>query len=142
MRRVMNIVPAEGPRLFLALLPFLLIAAIYVIGSAERRAANPNDKLLPPVAEMADTAHRLAAEPDQRTGEVLLWADTAASLQRLAIGLGCSVLIGLAFGIAIGVVPLVRGTLAPFVGVLSMIPPMAFSSSPLLTPYGMDVMTI
>ena len=125
MRRAMNIVPAAGSRLLLALLPFLLIAAIYVVGSAERRQANPNDKLLPPVSEMAATVTHLAAEPDQRTGEVLLWADTAASLQRLAIGLGLAVLIGLTFGLAIGVLPLVRGTLAPIVGVISMIPPMA-----------------
>ena len=30
----------------------------------------------------------LAFEPDRRSGEIVLWADTAASLQRLALGLG------------------------------------------------------
>ena len=66
-----------------------------------------------------------AFEPDRRTGEYVLWADTAASLRRLAIGLGIATAGGLLFGLAIGVLPLVRATFAPLVGVLSMIPPMA-----------------
>src|SRR6266849_3969242 len=99
-RRVMNIVPSRGSGLLLGFLPFVLIAAIYLVGSAERRAANPDDKLLPPIAEMADTVRRLATEPDRRTEEVVLWTDTAASLQRLAIGLGVATLIALTFGLA------------------------------------------
>jgi NitT/TauT family transport system permease protein len=125
MRRAMNIVPDRGTRLLLALLPFLLIAFIYVTASAERRAVNPNDKLIPPVAEMATTIKRMATEPDQRTGEYLLWVDTAASLQRLALGLGFATLIGLTLGIAIGVLPIARGLLAAVIGVISMVPPMA-----------------
>ncbi len=90
----MNIVPGRGSRIMLALLPFILIAIVYVIGSAERRAANPDDKLLPPISEMAATVERLAFEPDRRTGEYVLWTDTAASLRRLTIGLGIATLIG------------------------------------------------
>lgn len=125
MRRAMNIAPGRGTRLLLALLPFLILACIYVLGSAERRAANPGDKLLPPVAEMADTATRLATEPDRRTGEITLVADTAASLQRLVLGLAVATLIGLALGTALGILPLADATLGPVVAVVSMIPPMA-----------------
>ena len=121
----MNIVPQRGGRILLAFIPFVLIAMLYVVGSAERRAANPNDKLLPPVAEMADTSRRLAFEPDRRTGELVLWTDTAASLQRLAIGLGVATLVGLCFGLALGLVPTVDASLGTLVAVLSMIPPMA-----------------
>ncbi len=103
----------------------MLIAILYVVGSAERRAANPDDKLLPPVAEMAEAAHRLAFEPDRRTGDFVLWTDTAASLQRLAIGLGIATAIGLSLGLALGVLPVVGATFGPLVAVLSMIPPMA-----------------
>ncbi len=125
MRRVMNIVPARGSRIVLALIPFFLIAAIYVVGSAERRAANPDDKLLPPVSEMVDTTKRLATEPDRRTGEYVLWADTEASLRRLALGLGISTLVALSFGLTIGLLPLAGAGLGTLVAVLSMIPPMA-----------------
>src|SRR5882757_8662337 len=121
----MNIRPTRSGRLFLALVPFVLIAILYVLASAERRAANPDDKLLPPVSEMVTTIHRLAFEEDQRSGDIILWADTAASLRRLALGLGFATLIGLCLGLAIGVLPVVSASLAPLVAVLSMIPPMA-----------------
>jgi NitT/TauT family transport system permease protein len=106
MRRAMNIAPGRGGRLVLALLPFALIALVYVMGSAERRAQNPNDKLLPPVSEMVDAVRRVALAPDRRSGEVVLWTDTSASLTRLGTGLGVATLIGLTLGLAIGVLPL------------------------------------
>jgi hypothetical protein len=62
----MNVVPPRGGRIVLAMLPFILIAITYVIGSAERRAANPYDKLLPPVSEMAATTNDLRPS---RTGD-------------------------------------------------------------------------
>src|SRR5262249_2007254 len=119
----MNIVPNPRSGLLLGFLPFVLIAAIYLLASAERRAANPDDKLLPPVAEMAATVRRLATEPDRRTEEIVLWTDTAASL--LAIGLGVATLSGLAFGLALGVLPTVNATLGTLLAVISMVPPMA-----------------
>jgi NitT/TauT family transport system permease protein len=121
----MNIIPARGSRILLAMLPFILIAIVYVIGSAERRAANPDDKLLPPISEMVETSKRLAAEPDRRSGDYVLWADTAASLQRMAFGLGIAALTGLVLGLAIGLLPVAGAGFGTLVAVLSMIPPMA-----------------
>ena len=120
----MNIQPGRG-RLLLTLLPLLLIALLYGFGSAERRAINPEDKVLPPLSEMAATIQRMALEPDKRTGEYVFWSDTAASLKRLGIGLGVAVLIALVLGQAIGLLPMVNALLWPLVSVLSMIPPMA-----------------
>ena len=65
-----------------------------------------------------------AFAPDQRTGQYLLWSDTAESLARLAIGVGPWPLT-LAFGMAIGFLPRVRATLAPFVAAISLVPPIA-----------------
>jgi NitT/TauT family transport system permease protein len=124
-RRAMNIVPRRGGRLLLALIPFALIALVYVVGSAERRAANPDDKLLPPVSEMVESIGRLAFEEDRRSGEIVLWADTAASMQRLLMGLAIATLIGLAFGLTLGLIPTAGAGLGTFIAVLSMIPPMA-----------------
>jgi NitT/TauT family transport system permease protein len=121
----MNVLPGRGARIILATLPFILIAIIYVIGSAERRAANPDDKLLPPVSEMVATSKRLIAEPDRRSGDYVLWTDTTASLQRLALGLGISALVGLTLGVAIGLLPIAGAGFGTLVAVLSMIPPMA-----------------
>lgn len=121
----MNIAPGRSGRLLLALVPFVVLALVYVVASAERRAVNPDDKLLPPIAEMAEAVSRLAFQEDERTGEYILWADTAASLRRLALGLGVATLIGIGVGTAIGLLPVVGATFAPLVAVLSMIPPMA-----------------
>jgi len=125
MRRVMNIAPARGSGMLLAAIPFFLIVVIYIIGSAERRAANPDDKLLPPVSEMVQTTQRLATEPDRRSGDYVLWTDTAASLRRLGLGLGISTLVGLGFGLTIGLLPIIGASFGTIVAVISMIPPMA-----------------
>jgi NitT/TauT family transport system permease protein len=122
---MMNIVPNRQSGLVLGFLPFVLIMAVYLVASAERRAANPDDKLLPPMTEMADTVRRVATEPDRRTEEIVLWTDTAASLQRLAIGLGFATLTGIAFGLALGILPMVNAAFGTLIAVISMIPPMA-----------------
>ncbi len=125
MRRLMNLEPGRGGRWALALLPFLLLLAVYASASLERRAANPDDKLLPPISEMSATMQRLALEPDRRTGELTFWQDNAASLQRLGYGISIATVIGLVLGLAIGLLPIVNAAFAPLMAVLSMVPPMA-----------------
>ncbi|MCU0767274.1 MAG: ABC transporter permease subunit [Gammaproteobacteria bacterium] len=125
MKRLINFQPSRTTGLALGLLPFVLLLLAYLMASDARLAENPNDKLLPSFASLGEAVHRMAVEPDKRTGEVLLWADTGASLRRLALGVGISALIGLAFGVALGAIPLVRAGLSPFVEGLSLIPPMA-----------------
>jgi len=73
---------------------------------------------------MVESIGRLAFEEDRRSGEIVLWADTAASMQRLLMGLAIATLIGLAFGLTLGSFGC-GGGLGTFVAVLSMIPPMA-----------------
>jgi NitT/TauT family transport system permease protein len=111
--------------LVLSMLPFMLLIVAYLAASSARLAANPGDKMLPSPATLANTIHRYALEEDERTGDILLWSDTAASLERLLIALGLSALMGVTFGVAIGVIPYVRATFAPFVAALSLIPPLA-----------------
>ncbi len=125
MKRAINIRPARLTGLMLALLPFLLAAGFYVSASLARHAENPADRLLPSASQLADGIRRVAIEEDKRTGEIILWRDTAASLGRLAWGVGISTAAGLVFGMAIGMFPLVRSTFAPSIAVLSLIPPMA-----------------
>ncbi|MCS3466540.1 NitT/TauT family transport system permease protein [Pseudomonas sp. JUb42] len=123
--RLINRRPDRASRLILVILPFALLLFAYFMGSATRLTENPNDKLLPSAVQMTDSIKRMALMPDTRTGEYLLWADTASSLQRLAIGLGISALLGLCLGIASGVLPLFGAPLSPLLTVLSMVPPLA-----------------
>ncbi len=123
--RWINAHPGNGARLTLVLLPFVLVLGAYMIGSAERLADNPNDKLLPGFAALWDGINRMAFTPDVRTGEYLLWSDTWASLWRLAVGLGIATAIALLLGLVIGILPHARAALSPFVGAISMVPPLA-----------------
>lgn len=123
--RLINIKPGRVLALFLALLPFVAVFVAYAIGSDIRLAENPSDKLLPAPGTIADTGNRLMTEGDRRSGRILFWHDTWASLQRLGLGIGISASIGLVIGLMIGLLPMVRSLLAQFVAVLSMIPPLA-----------------
>jgi NitT/TauT family transport system permease protein len=123
--RLINRRPGKGNAVFLMLLPFILLIAVYIGGSMARKADNPDDKLLPSVAQMADAVKSYAFVEDKRTGEYLMWVDTQASLRRLGIGLAISAVSALVIGILLGSIPLFSVTLSPFVTVVSMIPPLA-----------------
>ncbi|MEA4838311.1 MAG: ABC transporter permease [Rhodospirillaceae bacterium] len=124
-RRLINRHPGRFGQFHLGLLPFLILIGLYATSSAIRLADNPNDKLLPGFAALANAIVRVAFQIDPRTGSVLLWADTAASLTRLGTGLAVSMALALIIGVANGVIPYIRAGLSPLVVVISMIPPMA-----------------
>jgi NitT/TauT family transport system permease protein len=124
-RRLINQHPGRGGALGLSALPFIVLIAAYLFSSHARLAENPGDKLLPAPATIAATIHRFAFEEDERSGEYLLWNDTGASLERLLTALAVSALIGIILGVAIGVLPYLRVTLAPLIAVVSLIPPLA-----------------
>jgi NitT/TauT family transport system permease protein len=125
MKRFINLTPSRGSRWLLGLLPFLLLAVLYMSLSSARLAENPDDRLLPTPSKMAGSFYHLATVENARTGEVLLWTDTFASLERIVIGVGISALIGLIVGILSGGLPMVRAKLSPLITVASLIPPMA-----------------
>jgi NitT/TauT family transport system permease protein len=125
MRRLINQRPGRGYALMLSMLPFILVICAYMYYSHARLLENPGDKVLPAPATIASTLHQMAFEEDERSGDYLFWTDTWASLERLLVALGASALIGLVLGLAIGVLPYLRVTIAPFVAALSLIPPLA-----------------
>src|SRR3990170_8770964 len=108
MPRLVNLHPTRGGALALGALPFLILIAAYLFGSAARLAENPDDKLLPAPSAFVDTLRSYAFEEDRRSGEVLWWLDTAASLKRLLAALAISAFIGIVAGLAIGAVPYIR----------------------------------
>jgi NitT/TauT family transport system permease protein len=123
--RWINSKPSRGQQLLLASLPFAVVLGAYIFGSVARLAANPNDKLLPGLASFSDAIQRMAFIPDPRTGEMLLWSDTIASLFRIFTGLGISTSIALVVGLIVGMLPHMRALLSPFVAAIAMVPPLA-----------------
>ena len=136
-RRLINRHPTRGGALALGALPFLVLAIVYLTFSALRLADNPDDKLLPGLSAFADAINRMAFQPDPRSGNYLLWTDTFASLTRLFLGLAISTMIALVTGVAIGLLSYVRAWIAPLVGVVSLIPPLAVLPILFIT-FGLD----
>ena len=117
--------PPRGLRYLLAALPFLLLVLVYWAASDARHAANADDKLLPGLGQMLEAVHQIAFTPDKRTGEILFWHDTLASLARLGAGVGLGLVCALLAGLNIGLFPGIRALLSGFLVVVSMIPPLA-----------------
>ena len=101
--RWINRVPGN-PRV-LAAVPFALLLGAYLVGSSVRLAANPTDKLMPAPAVMAEAWSTMALHEDTRTGEMLFWTDTRASLVRLGLGLTIATSLALVVGMTIGMIP-------------------------------------
>jgi NitT/TauT family transport system permease protein len=125
MTRLINLRPSRGGGALLGLTPLFLILLFYLVASGARHAENPSDRLLPTIGQMVSSTAALVTEPDQTTGNVPLVADTAASLQRLGIGLAIATVSALVLGLVIGTLPLIRSTLGPLVAVIAVIPPIA-----------------
>ena len=123
--RLVNRHPDRFGLVLAAAAPFALALLVYAFASEARRAENPDDKLLPGLASVASAVERVALTPDRRTGGYLLWEDTAASLKRLFAGILGAAGLGLAVGVANGLVPWFGAFWSPWVRALSMIPPLA-----------------
>lgn len=109
----------------LGALPLIAIAFVYLAGSEARHAVNPSDRLLPTLEAMGNAIRLMAFQVDPTRGSIPLWADTAASLSRLGIALAASTLITLVLGLALGLLPTIRGTFGPAVAAIAVVPPIA-----------------
>lgn len=125
MKRLINHRPSKANALWMGVLPFILIGILYLFASHARLVENPDDKLLPSFTQIVQTMEKSALTPSKRSGEILFIQDTLASLSRLGLGVLISALLGLALGIPLGLIPLVRSGLSPFVAAFSMVPPIA-----------------
>ncbi len=123
--RLLNHQPQRSTSLLLAMIPFVLLAAIYLLNSSLRLADNPEDKLLPSVAQMVEATKQMAWVEDPATGSYLMLEDTLASLKRLGMSLAVVSILGLVLGLVLGTIPLASATISPLVAVFSMIPPLA-----------------
>lgn len=112
-------------RWLLGLLPFVLLVAVYLWASHLRLAENPQDKLLPSLAQMIEAMRQLIFAPDPRTGDYVFWSDTWASLRRLAIGVLAAALAGLVTGVNMGMHRAAKESFGPFLTFVSLVPPLS-----------------
>jgi len=110
---------------FLAIAPFVILIVVYLTASHVRLSENPDDKILPSVAQMADAVDRLAFTRDPRSGELVMLQDTLSSLKRLALGIGLAAVSGLLLGMNMALFPGMGITLIGIVTFVSIVPPLA-----------------
>lgn len=125
MKSLINFYPSKELRVFLGILPFVILLLIYIASSDARLSANPDDKLLPAFGQISDAIQRMAFEPNKRSGDYLLWKDTFSSLARLAAGVSIAASLGLIIGLTTGALPIIGASLSPLLTVLSLVPPLA-----------------
>jgi len=129
--------PPPRLRLVLAILPFVLLLSVYVIASEVRHKANPHDKLLPTISKISKAFQKSALEKNKRSGTILLWSDTKASLKRLFIGISAAAVVGLVLGLNMGLLPGARNLGLSFITFISNIPPLAILPILFIT-FGVD----
>jgi NitT/TauT family transport system permease protein len=117
--------PGKGLGTILAILPFLLLLAVYMLASDIRHKDNPNDKLLPSISQMGAAVQQMAFTKDVRSGNYLMLQDTVSSLRRLLIGVSLAAFAGLLLGLNLGLFPGLNAMLNPFITFISMVPPLA-----------------
>ena len=117
--------PGSRLRWLLAAIPFVLLALGYAWASHARHQANPDDKVLPTVAQMAAAVKQMAFNVDTRSGDRLMLRDTRSSLKRLFLGVLVAATLGLLVGLNIGLFPGMTAGASPFLTFLSMVPPLA-----------------
>ncbi|MGH8492470.1 MAG: ABC transporter permease [Moraxellaceae bacterium] len=137
MKRLINRRPALGVAMLMGLLPFVLMALLYGYHSAIRLHENPDDRLLPSLTQLVKGVQMVAVNEDPRTGQIVLWADTSASLQRIGIAMAVCAVMGLLFGMLNGMLPWMRALGSPSVITLSLVPPMAILPI-LFVAFGLD----
>ena len=117
--------PAGWWKWALAAIPFVLALAAYMIAADIRHEANPADKLLPTVGQMANAMERMAFTPAKRSGEYQMLGDTLSSLERLGTGVLIATVLGLLLGLNMGLFPGMRALGQSALTFFSMVPPLA-----------------
>ncbi|KAJ8135744.1 hypothetical protein OY671_011044, partial [Metschnikowia pulcherrima] len=97
-----------GNRVSLGAAPVVISIIFYSLMAASRHAANPSDKISPSPGGMVEAMSGSSSEPDALSGQIVFWADTSASSQRLGSGLAISTVSASLVGSVSGVLPPVR----------------------------------
>jgi NitT/TauT family transport system permease protein len=123
--RLINITRPAGAWL-LGALPFVLLAAAYLIGSAVRLADNPADKLLPSLAVDGADDRPAGLHPRPAHGRIpAVVRYLGQPVRGWGRGWPSRPPSRWCLGLMTAVLPVARALLAPFVAFLSMVPPLA-----------------
>jgi NitT/TauT family transport system permease protein len=125
--------PPRYFKVFLSILPFIILIIAYFIASDMRHTENPSDKILPTISKIADGINQIAFTENRRTGQYILWSDTYSSLTRLLAGMVLAIITALFIGLNMGAFPGITALGRPLLIFVSMVPPLAILPILLIT---------
>jgi NitT/TauT family transport system permease protein len=125
--------PPRYFKVFLSILPFIILIIAYFIASDMRHTENPSDKILPTISKIVDGINQIAFTENRRTGQYILWSDTYSSLTRLLAGMVLAIITALFIGLNMGALPGIRALGRPLLIFVSMVPPLAILPMLLIT---------
>lgn len=115
--------PSPRTAVILAMLPFVISIAAYLVTSHVRHQDNPRDRLVPTASEMVDGFKNTALEAD-RKGQYRLWIDTWTSGKRFVISVAL-LAIGVLVGLHMGLLPYLERLLLAYVTFFDKVPALA-----------------
>lgn len=117
-------VPNLATKIILGIIPFVVLGAVYSSAMQERKAKNPDDRMLPSVHQMYSEVAKYVTDRDMRTRELTFAVDTLSSLKRVCYGVLVGATAALFIGLFVGVFPWFRVMMMPIVVFFSnIIPP-------------------
>jgi NitT/TauT family transport system permease protein len=125
--------PPRYFKVFLSILPFIILIIAYFIASDMRHTENPSDKILPTISKIVDGINQIAFTENRRTSQYILWSDTYSSLTRLLAGMVLAIITALFIGLNMGAFPGIRALGRPLLIFVSMVPPLAILPMLLIT---------
>jgi NitT/TauT family transport system permease protein len=125
--------PPRYFKVFLSILPFIILIIAYFIASDMRYTENPSDKILPTISKIVDGINQIAFTENRRTSQYILWSDTYSSLTRLLAGMVLAIITALFIGLNMGAFPGIRALGRPLLIFVSMVPPLAILPMLLIT---------
>jgi len=106
-----------------SLILFILLLVCYIVISNIRHIDNPQDKIVPSLLQLGQGIKN-SLSPNE-AGVIPLLVDTTSSLARFFVGLILATLVGIFFGVILGIFPLVESLFARFILYFDKIPPLA-----------------
>jgi NitT/TauT family transport system permease protein len=123
-RKIVGTPLANRWRILLGVIPIVVLLGLYAWVSHQRQLENPMDRLTPGLTQLRAGLSEITT-PDKRTETVWIVVDTAASLERLAKGMGAGLSIAIVLGLLMGIFSTARALFSPIVTALAKIPPLA-----------------
>lgn len=117
---------SPGTKIGLGIASFVILAGIYTYLSHRQHVKNPRDTTIPSWSQLGEGIKKVVKPDDMEYhGRSWIWVDSKASFERLFSGLAIGILCSIVIGVAMGCFTPAEAFLLPPLSFLAKIPPTA-----------------